>query len=440
MATANLNVILTAQTARFEAGMHRVGRQLNTFRASVVGIGAAVSGALAFRGAFGALKGAADSADNLIELSKRLGESANNMATLEVAAAHSNQTLDNMASHLVRMNRAIGQGSPALEKLGLSAEQLAGRSPVEAFMEIGQAIAALPTQAERTAAAMQIFGRTGASLLPLFDKGPAAFAEMADKAQRFGLAVGKDGFAALEAMDEKVTDLQKAWDGLIRQLLIGLTPAIENVVERLSAAAEISHSFADGLRIAAAVATDAWSGLEAIVASGLSVIALHWEKMLEVIVAAGEALEPVLGKLQEVEDAKRLEGLAEAVRKDLQGRASSRFNDLLAGGATGRLLKQLEEERRRGRVQSDGRPAPYPEELAAQGALMQLETQRRELPRAGALEKGSVEAFSAIVGREQIQQRMLKVIEKQLDAEQRQLRALEAMENDEDLVAVIPPH
>lgn len=65
----------------------------------------------------------------------------------------------------------------AIEKLGLDVQALKQMRPDEAFKTIGQAISALPTESDRAAAAMMVFGRSSGRLLPLFRQGPETFKE-----------------------------------------------------------------------------------------------------------------------------------------------------------------------------------------------------------------------------------------------------------------------
>ena len=75
-----------------------------------------------------------------------------------------------IAPAIQKMQKGLvnGGSAQAIAKLGLNLEDLKKKTPADQFHSIGKAIAGMADPAERSAAAMAIFGKTGASLLPVF--------------------------------------------------------------------------------------------------------------------------------------------------------------------------------------------------------------------------------------------------------------------------------
>ena len=124
----------------------------------------------------------------LDDLSKTTGASAGELLLLEKAFSLAGSSAEAVGPAIARLNRFMVEASSGgaaqvetMDKLGLSYDQLKGRTPTEQMQLLAKSIMALPTPAQRTAAAMDIFGRSGSTLIPLF----ANFSGELDKAQGY---------------------------------------------------------------------------------------------------------------------------------------------------------------------------------------------------------------------------------------------------------------
>ena len=70
----------------------------------------------------------------------------------------------------------------ALDKLGISVEDLQGLSPEESFRMLSSAIADLPDEVQKAALAQDVFGRSGTRLLPLLKEGSEGIAALRQEA------------------------------------------------------------------------------------------------------------------------------------------------------------------------------------------------------------------------------------------------------------------
>ena len=108
-------------------------------------------------------------------LSMRTGATVSELALLQIAFKNAGMSAEQVGPTINRMQKAMtgvneeGQStSQAFSFLHLQMEDLKKLSTVEQFQAISEAIQKIPTPAARAAAAMGIFGRSGAELLPLF--------------------------------------------------------------------------------------------------------------------------------------------------------------------------------------------------------------------------------------------------------------------------------
>lgn len=254
-----VNVSVSASTGGLTAGLSRAGKSLRSFASSVSSLGSPLSalgavarstfGQLALfsiaKGAIGTLQGmvssAAEGVDQLSKLSRRLGTTYSELAGLKLAGDLAGVGIDSIATAMTKADVALvkaqggsKQANAAFETLGLTAEQLAGMSGADRFEAIATAISRLPTEAERSAAAVALFGRSGAQLLPLFEGGASGIKQAREEAERFGLALTNAQGRNVEDMNDSFTRVGAAIQGVVQQVTAHLAPAITSIAQEFT--------------------------------------------------------------------------------------------------------------------------------------------------------------------------------------------------------------
>ena len=129
----------------------------------------------------------------------RTGFSTETLSELRVAADLSGTSLKSMETGVRKMQRTIseaGEGvalaTDALDKLGVTTDDLAGKSPEEQFELLTNALAGLTDQNEKVAVAMDVFGKSGVDLLPMLASGKEGLDAMKQKAHDLGLVMDQE--------------------------------------------------------------------------------------------------------------------------------------------------------------------------------------------------------------------------------------------------------
>ena len=285
-----VNVSITASTGGLTAGLSRAGKQLTGFSSSVGGMNGSLAalsaqvadgsvlfsdvggllgtvalsfknGALAahlFRGSlqllmvtmkalliplgivasvvgfFRAIGSAASDLDEASKSARRLGMSMTTFQNLSQVADEAGVSMGQMSGLLTVMTRNLGNltnGSKSAQKafagIGLTLADLQSLSPESQFELISQRIMALPTAAERTAAAMSIFGRQGAAAMGLIsDVASGAYSDIAKLREQLGLNLTDSQVKGIEIMNDAIGRTSMVFQGFINQFLAGLAPAI----------------------------------------------------------------------------------------------------------------------------------------------------------------------------------------------------------------------
>jgi hypothetical protein len=150
------------------------GAMVKAGAALAVGFGAIKMAAAAIGNTLGEFKAALDLGGELSDLSARTGETAGNLMLLRRAFDNSGAGADKVGPAINKLQKFMedaAQGSEknteALTRLGLSYDDLKGKTPTEQMQMLAERISTIEDPAQRAAAAMQIFGKSGGELLPL---------------------------------------------------------------------------------------------------------------------------------------------------------------------------------------------------------------------------------------------------------------------------------
>lgn len=248
MATiSTLAVNLIARTSAFEKGMKRGRNATQMLRASIgkaVGAVTRFAKVLVFAGV-GAMtvmiKRSLQTLDVVSKLSRRIGIATEELLALRHAAelaGVSNQALDKSLEIFVRrmgeVKSGSGEATRGLEALGLAAEKMISVTPEKAMLIIADRIQELGTQAEKSAAAYFLFGRSGAQLLNLFEKGSKGIKESTDRARRLKLTLEGFDLTKVEDANDAMLEFKSAISAVFLELTVKLSPALKNLAELMT--------------------------------------------------------------------------------------------------------------------------------------------------------------------------------------------------------------
>jgi len=235
---ADVTVTLGARDAGLQAAMNRAQGAARNFMSTFSNVAAPLAALGALAGAFAAVKGTLDMGGRLSDISSQTGIAVGDLVVLEQAFKNSGLSAEQVGPSINKLQRAIveaGQGSTGASdtfaKLGLSLAQLESQSPSEQFKSVATAIQGLQSPAARTAAAMEIFGKSGGKMLTLFADSNA-FAQAAT--QVGGLAGVMDASAGqFDTLSDSLGAASLKGQQLSAGFTAALAPALEGIASAL---------------------------------------------------------------------------------------------------------------------------------------------------------------------------------------------------------------
>jgi len=177
------------------------------------------------------------SVDSLNDLAIRTGIALKPLQGFKLAAKLAGVDAEGFAIAVTRMAVNIGKAEPgdafskSLAAIGVSVTDLQGMNPEAQFAAISKAIQNIPTAAGQAAASVEIFGRAGATLSPLFQKGAASLDELTARAERLGIILQGDQVANIAAMNDGFDLVSATVDGIIGQILGDLSPVVTKMLD-----------------------------------------------------------------------------------------------------------------------------------------------------------------------------------------------------------------
>lgn len=218
-------------------------------RASVTTLGTALAAsfAAAAGGIIVALQGAVDRADQLSKGSLITGLTTQQLSELAVAGELADASIETIITSLGRLNRAAveaSQGSKAqveaFTALGVPIRDVNGnlRPTRELLDDVADGLANVRDGATRSALAQELFGKSGAELLPLLGNGSASLREAAAEAREFGLTLSTETGQQAEAFNDNITRLGLVARGAANNLAADLLPALVPVTDQIVATAK----------------------------------------------------------------------------------------------------------------------------------------------------------------------------------------------------------
>jgi hypothetical protein len=178
------------------------------------------------------------SIDTLNDFSARTGIGVESLQAYSLAAKLAGVDAEAFGVAIQKLSVNIGKANAGdtfdktLRGIGLSVAELKALAPEQQFAAIGDAISQLPTAADRAAAAVQLFGKQGAALAPLFREGAASIEELQARAERLGIIVSETQVNNVADMNDAFDLVRATVEGIVGQVVGNLAPAVTAVTEQ----------------------------------------------------------------------------------------------------------------------------------------------------------------------------------------------------------------
>lgn len=351
-----LTLDLVLKAGAFTAGMTAAERQANKSLSAIekraykfgetLGKGLKI-GAAAATVALGALAlavgKAIDNADQIRDLSIRLGTSTETLSAFGYAASQTGTDLDALgrgmkilAKNAADAIKPTSEQARIFDALGISVTDVTGKLKDQSVLipEIADAFKGMEDGTTKTALALALFGKSGTDMIEFLNQGSGGLKEFEDKARSLGIVIDSETAAAADEFNDIMGDLKAIVAGGALTVAKELLPALKDAATAL---AEMAHEGDLAKNIAAA--------LNGVLQFGVGVMGEYNNAVertsiaLGVLATANEAMRQaatggLLGQLSAIQKVNNAVKEGQAQLDDLIKRQNSPFRGVTASSDT----------------------------------------------------------------------------------------------------------
>jgi len=224
-----LRVTLGLDSAEFAQGAARVQAMSQKMAQKLALIGGAVS--LVGAGMAEAIRRQINAADDMGEIAQKLGVPVEALSALQHAAKITGVSFEDLQGGLLRLSKGMKDAPQKFAALGVSVRDANGemRPTAEVLKDIAERFQSMPDGAEKTALAMELFGKSGAELIPMLNAGKDGITALMDEAAALGLVISQDTADAAGRFNENLDKLKTTAEGLAVIVAAHLAPVLEQM-------------------------------------------------------------------------------------------------------------------------------------------------------------------------------------------------------------------
>lgn len=191
--------------------------------------------------------------DRIDKQSQAIGMSRKAFQEWDYILSQSGASIDNLGLSMKTMGAAIEENSAetaaGLSRLGLSAAHLQSLEPEKQFEALVRAFQKMPAGSQKSALALQLFGRNAQSLMPLLNSSSDSIDELREQAEKLGLIMSDEDVDASVAFGDALDDLTRTWQSfkmkIGAQFLPGFTSGLKTAASMLG---ELSSALVAGFK------------------------------------------------------------------------------------------------------------------------------------------------------------------------------------------------
>jgi len=204
----------------------------------MLGASAAVGGSILAVG-----KSTADYAGDMYDMARGAGIGVEAFQKLAYAGRMSGVETEKLSASLVKFDRMVAEATSGnktymqtFEDLGIKIKDSAGnlRQPNEIFEDVADIFHNTEDGIGKTALAVELFGKSGADLIPMLNDGKAGLKAFYAEAERLGLALSNEMIAKGDAFSDQLENIGEQVKGVKLQLGAALIPALSAATEKIS--------------------------------------------------------------------------------------------------------------------------------------------------------------------------------------------------------------
>lgn len=242
--TLNIKGDIQAQIRGLASGLGGIGEAAAGSIAGAGGLALGLAGVAA--GLVTAGLHAAEYGGHLSDLAAKTNLSTDTLQTLQLAATLTGQSLEQTAGSAVIFQKKLDDANAGGKEMRATFKALGvdlNGDVDTAFRQTLESLSKMEDGSRKTALTLELFGRSGASLLPILSQVGGSFKNLEDRARELGIVMSKDGVAAADQFGDQIDLLKLQLTGLANQIGVKVVPVLNGLVGTLRFALRDTKKF-----------------------------------------------------------------------------------------------------------------------------------------------------------------------------------------------------
>lgn len=183
-----------------------------------------------------------DRADNLNDLSQKIGVSVSTLSAFELAANTAGTSIEGVGNGFKVLSKNLSEASAGNTAMADSFKQVLGASfdvneglsdTNSTMLALADAFAGMEDGGRKTALAMEVLGKSGADLIPFLNQGSEEITRLTTLSERLGAVISEDTAAAADAFNDNLAILGTAVTGVGTQIAASMLPALKDLTDTI---------------------------------------------------------------------------------------------------------------------------------------------------------------------------------------------------------------
>mgnify|MGYP003334242192 FL=1 len=215
----------------FSATMGRLDSQLGAMNRAFAALAAVYPIAKAIEAGRAFL----ENAEQMGVMAQKAGMATDKFSSLAYAARMSNVDVGALQQGMKFLGTAMTANDSGFARLGVSTRTASGdlRSTSDVLIDVADKFSTLRDGAAKTQLAIDLFGRSGLSMVPMLNSGGESIRALMADAQRLGIVITDDMAAAADQVNDNFAAMSMVMQGQFNQALARVLPTLESVSNML---------------------------------------------------------------------------------------------------------------------------------------------------------------------------------------------------------------
>jgi hypothetical protein len=233
---------VTKDAQKFDKEIKKHGVSMQAVGKIMLAVGGTITGAMA-----ATVVAVSKTGVEVDKFSKQTGVSREEIQKLGYAALQEHASMEQLASGLIKLSKNMydasmgtGEAKDTFDSLGISVKNSDGslRNSSDVLLDVADRFKNMTNETEMSGAAMKIFGKSGAELVPFLRMGRDGIEELKKEAERLGIVMSEDSVKNMKAFDDSMTAVKAGVGGFGTQIASALIPYMNKLADGLKTALE----------------------------------------------------------------------------------------------------------------------------------------------------------------------------------------------------------